>query len=429
MICSKLKGDPIRLLYSPHAFIDAFHQLVNEEEFVADDEYRELYNQVLYQWEFLFFECRDKYRLPDQWSFEDLYISRQDLFRYTDEDITWAIDFAMGLGIPGIGDNFFDETASFATGYVSRTHKYPLSKIKKFQYVAEIYYLSAQFVSVNSNTFQEEIRNSLRKAIYISTKGKLDMIPQKDELFKLMSENYTEDQLRQPLNVTKENRCYPRINCISDLIHCICDVFCETLNEREINLKILNEYSFSKEQAALIVPDALQIKKGDYLNIDLLKLRNIILENQKDVLSYSGGKYEKGKFLFSDWQTPDDDCLKISDANKKNICIILQDYKASRNRLLNRKKYDSALRPEDIEVLLNFVTNSNLFDIQIEGDSNIPTAPLILFLMVTSNSVMTKKAMSKKWAIEELLSDNYCLREKTLENRLKIGLYIRIQCH
>ncbi len=63
----------------------------------------------------------------------------------------------------------------------------------------------------------------------------------------------------------------------------------------------------------------------------------------------------------------------------------------------------------------------------MDKNTNIPTAPLILFLMVSSNSVVTKKAMPNKWAIEELLPDNYCLREKAPENLLKIGLYIRIR--
>jgi len=443
LICSQLNGDAIRILYSPHAFIDAFHQLVTKEGFTINYEYKHIYHQALYQWEFLFFECRDKWRLSSQWSLEELYLSRKDLFRYTSDDISSAIDFAMGLGIPGMSKTFFHAATSFASGFTLGMRMFPSYIMKRFQHVADIYSLASQVVSVNSNTFQISIRESLRKANSILSNGKGDMIPQENDLFQFMCKTFTENQLKQPINVIKGDWHYPKINCIRELLHCISRVFCDTLHKQKRNYEILNEYSFSREQVDLIVPDSLQIKGGSCFNTDLSNLQKSILKNQEMVHKcleslYQYGQFKRelnglkkflktsaeGKFLFTEWPSPD---IELSKANINAVHYILQGYQSARYCLLYRKTYDSDFNSEHIEVVLSFVTNSNLFDIQMNNGSNIPIAPLILFLLVSNNPSVFRKVQTKKWTVEELLHANYCLHEKTLENRLKIGLYIRIR--
>ena len=78
---------------------------------------------------------------------------------------------------------------------------------------------------------------------------------------------------------------------------------------------------------------------------------------------------------------------------------------------------------DSAQQLCEFACNSNLF----VDREDIPIAPLVLYSMLRSKTHQLRSLVSKPWNLEECYAKRPLSGQYSIEDRLSIGLYIRLR--
>lgn len=78
-------------------------------------------------------------------------------------------------------------------------------------------------------------------------------------------------------------------------------------------------------------------------------------------------------------------------------------------------------------ILLNSYANSHAIAILFVDREDIPIAPLVLYSMLRSKTHQLRSLVSKPWNLEECYAKRPLSGQYSIEDRLSIGLYIRLR--
>lgn len=118
---------------------------------------------MLRQGPFLFCELRDPLRPKDQMSFTEIYLNRSDIFCFQEKDYSFALDFAMGLGIAADTTAFFSRIASYMEDNALIAKYLPNRTLYHAQRVQQLYQSAGQIVDLPISELLPRIRETIRR--------------------------------------------------------------------------------------------------------------------------------------------------------------------------------------------------------------------------------------------------------------------------
>lgn len=312
-------ADLSSLLFSPHACIDRLHTYVTADNAYSPEVYK-IVHQLGTNWRFLFFEICDRLRLPDEWSFEEIYLNRTALFRAPRKDYGFALDFALGLGVEGDFGTFYTQTIR----ELSDNRNNPKLLPARVRQVHLIYQDACKTSHLTQPELQEQIRQTVRK--YFLARQMKRPITQADEkfLYQRLKKRFSKRKhgiARRSFKVAARRRggshlsvYVSGIRSLNQLLRRIAHIFIATLIERTQLQKILLTECLSEKQVALITPPALQITVSDSPvpdQSDYENIRNAIAAHYSETIVVSdreskrfSSRSSSPNCLLADWPSP-----------------------------------------------------------------------------------------------------------------------------
>ncbi len=390
-VCASLEEDLSSLLFSPHALIDALHHKFCINYACPNETDIYVFHEMIINFGFHFFETCDTLQLPKQLSFKDIFLNRTELFRMPEKDISFAIDFAIGLGVAGKHQSFFHGAVSYFSTLKPKLHADSPLYARHFQRVKDTYTQVGNAVGMTDNKLQDMVREHLRKAAY-ETESKYhhdDIQKLEQHLYEHMTVQYSREISHKQIS----SHGYRGISCLDDLLHCVAHIYAETILRRNLYQQITNDRQYSKEQIALITPDNLQIHvpcENDNLLIDSLQ-ENISKKREETIsLSVRSQKLTKGHLQHSDKIfSNEDQTFRLTEWASPSCDFTEKQLQSFMNIVYGfwsacHKSYDFAktLSKEKAAVLLSFATNENLFELSVFDVKCPSLAPLVLYSML-----------------------------------------------
>lgn len=254
-------------VFSPHALID---------EIYANLEYagnvNKIFEMMLPQGPFLFREISDSLRPKGQISFAELYLNKSNIFQFQQKDYSFALDFAIGLGIAGDTAAFFSRIVSYMEDDGLIAKYLPSRTLYHARRVKQLYQSAGQIIELPIS----ELLSRIREAVQRFTKEiSSEHWCGEDTVEKLHCQSsdslrLSSEQLQH--NLVSSSVLYG-IHTVDDLIFKIAKIFVRTLNGSRLRLDMLNDGRFSAQQLSLIqsnislIGDGLQKTTSDAYNI------------------------------------------------------------------------------------------------------------------------------------------------------------------
>lgn len=413
-------------VFSPHALID---------EIYANLEYagnvNKIFEMMLQQGPFLFREISDSLRPEGQISFAELYLNKSDIFQFQQKDYSFALDFAIGLGIAGDTAAFFSRIASYMEDDGLIAKYLPSRTLYHARRVKQLYQSAGQIIELPISELLSRIREAVRR---FTKEISSEHWCGEDTVEKLHCQSsdslrLSSEQLQH--NLVSSSVLYG-IHTVDDLIFKIAKIFVRTLNGSRLRLDMLNDGRFSAQQLSLIqsnislIGDGLQKTTSDAYNIvqqrrqetiEILQRNSICTDRiPKTMLNSCKCRIDEWPFAgFTDNQS----WKRLS---QKLYGIIVEYYKAF-YKIVFRKSKPIQWDVDSAQQLCEFACNSNLF----VDREDIPIAPLVLYSMLRSKTHQLRSLVSKPWNLEECYAKRPLSGKYSNEKRLNIGLYIRLR--
>ena len=417
-------ADLCSIIYSPHALIDTMNQYKDKSK-----KMQEIFGDVIRQGTFLFYELSDPWRLEDQWSFSEIYLNRGDIFRYAERDYTFALDFAIGLGVDTDTATFFSGTASFLEDDNLASKHLPKRVLQRVHRVQEIYQAVGNICDLTVQKLTSGMRAAVRQFMQ-----KRPNLRNQYQLFQRLTEQLgiTTEQLSGKLQV---EHFYYGITTVEDLLRKVVRVFIQTMDGRTIRHAMLRDNRLSCGQIELLPKNpSIHWQSDEFLNT--ANIQQKIFENHGEIIKnlteidaclLYGKKtrlqYDASRFMLKQWPLDgfvEDTSLREASLKLRNIVKVYHD---ALTRIVYRKSKQIEWSEEAALQVCEFACNSNLFAIQ----ANIPLAPLVVYSMLHSDTHQLRSFVSKPWNLNECCAPRPLSGKFTSRDRLDIGLYIRLR--
>lgn len=216
---------------------------------------------MLQQGPFLFREISDSLRPEGQISFAELYLNKSDIFQFQQKDYSFALDFAMGLGIAGDTTAFFSRIASYMEDNALIAKYLPNRTLYHAQRVQQLYQSAGQIVDLPISELLPRIRETIRRFAKETSSQRWygEDAAEKLRHQLINSLKLSSEQLQQDL---LQSSAFYGIHTLDDLIFKIARIFVQTINGRKLRYDMLNDSRFSEQQLGLIQPEIASIRDG-----------------------------------------------------------------------------------------------------------------------------------------------------------------------
>lgn len=413
-------------VFSPHALIDKIY-----EDLDHAGAFGKLFAMMLRQGPFLFCELRDSLRPKDQMSFTEIYLNRSDIFCFQEKDYSFALDFAMGLGIAADTTAFFSRIASYMEDNALIAKYLPNRTLYHAQRVQQLYQSAGQIVDLPISELLPRIRETIRRFAKETSSQRWygEDAAEKLRHQLINSLKLSSEQLQQDLLLSSA---FYGIHTLDDLIFKIARIFVQTINSRKLRYDMLNDSRFSEQQLGLIQPEIASIRDGiekqppnDY-NIVQKRYKETIALLQVD--SIFTDKIPKTMLnpcnsWISDWPFAGFTDNRSWEILSRQLHRIVVAYYNTLYKIVFRKSKPIQWDVDSAQQLCEFACNSNLF----VDREDIPIAPLVLYSMLRSKTHQLRSLVSKPWNLEECYAKRPLSGQYSIEDRLSIGLYIRLR--
>lgn len=413
-------------VFSPHALIDEIY--ANLE---CAGNVNKVFEMMLQQGPFLFREISDSLRPEGQISFAELYLNKSDIFQFQQKDYSFALDFAIGLGIAGDTAAFFSRIASYMEDDGLIAKYLPSRTLYHARRVKQLYQSAGQIVDLPISELLPRIRETIRRFAKETSSQRWygEDAAEKLRHQLINSLKPSSEQLQQ--NLVSSSVLYG-IHTVDDLIFKIAKIFVRTLNGRRLRQDMLNDGRFSAQQLSLIqsnislIGDGLQKTTSDAYNIvqqrrqetiEILQRNSICTDRiPKTMLNSCKCRIDEWPFAgFTDNQS----WKKLS----QELYGIIVEYYKTFYKIVFRKSKAIKWDVDSARQIGEFACNSNLFACQ----EDIPMAPLVLYSMLLSKTHQLRSLVSKPWDLAECFAKRPLSGKYSNEDRLNIGLYIRLR--
>lgn len=413
-------------VFSPHALIDEIY--ANLE---CAGNVNKVFKMMLQQGPFLFREISDSLRPEGQISFAELYLNKSDLFQFQQKDYSFALDFAIGLGIAGDTAAFFSRIASYMEDDGLIAKYLPSRTLYHARRVKQLYQSAGQIVDLPISELLPRIRETIRRFAKETSSQRWygEDAAEKLRHQLINSLKLSSEQLQQDL---LQSSAFYGIHTLDDLIFKIARIFVQTINGRKLRYDMLNDSRFSEQQLGLIQPEIASIRDGiekqpqnDY-NIVQKRYKETIALLQVD--SIFTDKIPKTMLnpcnsWISDWPFAGFTDNRSWEILSRQLHRIVVAYYNTLYKIVFRKSKPIQWDVDSAQQLCEFACNSNLF----VDREDIPIAPLVLYSMLRSKTHQLRSLVSKPWNLEECYAKRPLSGQYSIEDRLSIGLYIRLR--
>jgi len=413
-------------VFSPHALIDEIY--ANLE---CAGNVNKVFKMMLQQGPFLFREISDSLRPEGQISFAELYLNKSDIFQFQQKDYSFALDFAIGLGIAGDTAAFFSRIASYMEDDGLIAKYLPSRTLYHARRVKQLYQSAGQIVDLPISELLPRIRETIRRFAKETSSQRWygEDAAEKLRHQLINSLKLSSEQLQQDL---LQSSAFYGIHTLDDLIFKIARIFVQTINGRKLRYDMLNDSRFSEQQLGLIQPEIASIRDGiekqppnDY-NIVQKRYKETIALLQVD--SIFTDKIPKTMLnpcnsWISDWPFAGFTDNRSWEILSRQLHRIVVAYYNTLYKIVFRKSKPIQWNVDSAQQLCEFACNSNLF----VDREDIPIAPLVLYSMLRSKTHQLRSLVSKPWNLEECYAKRPLSGQYSIEDRLSIGLYIRLR--
>lgn len=413
-------------VFSPHALIDEIY--ANLE---CADNVNKVFKMMLQQGPFLFREISDSLRPEGQISFAELYLNKSDIFQFQQKDYSFALDFAIGLGIAGDTAAFFSRIASYMEDDGLIAKYLPSRTLYHARRVKQLYQSAGQIVDLPISELLPRIHETIRRFAKETSSQRWygEDAAEKLRHQLINSLKLSSEQLQQDL---LQSSAFYGIHTLDDLIFKIARIFVQTINGRKLRYDMLNDSRFSEQQLGLIQPEIASIRDGiekqppnDY-NIVQKRYKETIALLQVD--SIFTDKIPKTMLnpcnsWISDWPFAGFTDNRSWEILSRQLHRIVVAYYNTLYKIVFRKSKPIQWNVDSAQQLCEFACNSNLF----VDREDIPIAPLVLYSMLRSKTHQLRSLVSKPWNLEECYAKRPLSGQYSIEDRLSIGLYIRLR--
>ncbi len=413
-------------VFSPHALIDEIY--ANLE---CAGNVNKVFKMMLQQGPFLFREISDSLRPEGQISFAELYLNKSDIFQFQQKDYSFALDFAIGLGIAGDTAAFFSRIASYMEDDGLIAKYLPSRTLYHARRVKQLYQSAGQIVDLPISELLPRIRETIRRFAKETSSQRWygEDAAEKLRHQLINSLKLSSEQLQQDL---LQSSAFYGIHTLDDLIFKIARIFVQTINGRKLRYDMLNDSRFSEQQLGLIQPEIASIRDGiekqppnDY-NIVQKRYKETIALLQVD--SIFTDKIPKTMLnpcnsWISDWPFAGFTDNRSWEILSRQLHRIVVAYYNTLYKIVFRKSKPIQWNVDSAQQLCEFACNSNLF----VDREDIPIAPLVLYSMLRLKTHQLRSLVSKPWNLEECYAKRPLSGQYSIEDRLSIGLYIRLR--
>lgn len=244
------------VVFSPHALIDEIY--ANLE---CAGRFSKVFEMMLQQGPFLFREISDSLRPEGQISFAELYLNKSDIFQFQQKDYSFALDFAIGLGIAGDTAAFFSRIASYMEDDGLIAKYLPSRTLYHARRVKQLYQSAGQIFELPISELLSRIRETIRRFAKETSSQRWygEDAAEKLRHQLINSLKPSSEQLQQDL---LPSFAFYGIHTLDDLIFKIARIFIQTINGRKLRYDMLNDSRFSEQQLSLIQSEIASIRDG-----------------------------------------------------------------------------------------------------------------------------------------------------------------------
>ncbi len=430
-VCEEYPNNPLPLLYSPHAMIAHLYHQIQRPDFSPTDNFHYLFEQTIVQTTFAFDAFRTLEQPADSLSLSEQFRSYLQLSSTPDKDYTFAIDFAVGLGIAG--KKLFDYSS--ARKFLAYPHQ-DVSHDNRYDQLWDCYKQLAQLHGMTVLELANAVQDCLRKLSASIITKKPAVSNSQDDLLKTLQHEFMNEFITLKPNITADNIINTSstapllhgIHTLGMLFNRVLQVFIDTLTSRDELFSLVKRMKFSSQQIGRFVPSARQITTAhDILTFDSTFLSTEINKNIQFISNtddnYASLQHETlCNLTLKRWS--DHDCQFSVSATEEFLQILVGYFTAIKSRIRPQTHHDF------VKQLLNTCINSNLFSISLSEEAEaltIPLAPLILLLTIINTPHQFGARASRHWDLTQVLQNTPLASQTKTQQRFTVGLYLRLR--